>query len=86
MTRMKNSRSESLSKMMRKVQNEMFTFEIDSENALVGWNAEEGPSPRPTQSESMTRTLCRDHNDGSHFWDIAGPSGCSVLELLTSAF
>jgi hypothetical protein len=35
-----------LSKMMRLVQNEKFTFEIDSENALVGvhWNAEEVPS------------------------------------------
>jgi hypothetical protein len=30
------TRSKSLSKMMREVQNEMFTFEIDSENALVG--------------------------------------------------
>ncbi len=30
------TRAQSLSKMLRYVQNEMFTFEIDSENALVG--------------------------------------------------
>ncbi len=30
----------SLSKMLRQVQNEMFTFEIDSENALVGCTLE----------------------------------------------
>ncbi len=33
-------RSKSLSKMLRQVQNEMFTFEIDPENALVGCTLE----------------------------------------------
>ena len=40
------TRSKSLSKMLRIVQNERFTFEIDSENALLNstWNTEDSPS------------------------------------------
>ena len=38
--------SKSLSKMLRIVQNERFTIEFDSENALLNstWNAEDSPS------------------------------------------
>ena len=41
------TRSKSLSKMLRIVQNERFTFEIDSENALLNstWKAEDSRAP-----------------------------------------